>query len=130
MKFHPANIGIIHQDLPLNMPKNIILGKVFIQNHSLVNSSCNDFIFLFRQQRLQFRPALEEIRAKYFREMKKFIGIPNLFKGVSDSGDQQQLIFPAIIDRNASGFITCYKKADILFKRLVDAQAKFKVKWI
>ena len=83
---------------------------------------------LYRQQKLQFRPPLEEIKAKYFREMKKFIGIPNHFKGVGDSSEN--LIFPAIIDRNASGFITCYRKADELFSRLAVVQDKFKVRQI
>ncbi|XP_074649972.1 cytoplasmic dynein 2 heavy chain 1-like [Tubulanus polymorphus] len=77
----------------------------------------------YRQQRLQFRPALEEIQAKYFREMKKFISIPNHFKGVGEL--TENLIFPAIIDRNADGFITCYKKADALFRRLADVLQKF-----
>ena len=57
--------------------------------------------------------------------MKKFISIPNHFKGVSD--EKENLIFPAIIDRNATGFITCYKKADELFERLATAQTMFKV---
>ena len=78
-----------------------------------------------RQQQLQFRPPFEEIKAKYFREMKRFISIPNNFKGVGD--DTTNLIFPAIIDRNAEGFITCYRKADALFKRLETAQHQFKV---
>ena len=81
---------------------------------------------LFRQQKLQFRPPLEEIRAKYFREMKKFISIPNHFKGVGEA--TENLIFPAIIDRNASGFYTCYKKADELFTRLAKVQTQFEVR--
>lgn len=84
------------------------------------------FLYIHRQQKLQFRPPLEEIKAKYFREMKKFIGIPNHFKGVGDA--TENLIFPAIIDRNAPGFITCYRKADELFTRLAAVQDKFKVK--
>ena len=79
-----------------------------------------------RQQKLQFRPPLEEIRAKYFREMKKFISIPNHFKGVGEV--TENLIFPAIIDRNAAGFITCYKKADQIFSRLDELMLKFKVR--
>ncbi|XP_013392185.1 cytoplasmic dynein 2 heavy chain 1, partial [Lingula anatina] len=78
----------------------------------------------YRQQRLQFKPPFEEIKAKYFREMKKFIGIPNHFKGVGDA--TEHLIFPTIIDRNADGFITCYKKAGLLFKRLAAVQEMFK----
>ena len=78
-----------------------------------------------RQKKLQFRPPLEEIKAKYFREMKKFIAIPNHFKGVGEA--TEHLIYPAIIDRNAMGFITCYRKADDLFKRLERVQDQFKV---
>ncbi len=81
-----------------------------------------------RQQKLQFRPPLEEIQAKYFREMKKFIGIPNHFKGVGDV--TENLIYTAIIDRNGRGFTTCYKKANDLFKRLAAVTERFKVKMI
>ena len=35
----------------------------------------------FRQRHLQFNPPFEEVKAKYFREMKKFISVPNVFKG-------------------------------------------------
>ncbi|KAK3100036.1 hypothetical protein FSP39_013759 [Pinctada imbricata] len=81
----------------------------------------------YRQQQLQFRPPFEEIQAKYFREMKRFISIPNNFKGVGD--DTTNLIFPAIIDRNAEGFITCYRKADALFKKLDASQTQFR-EWV
>ncbi|XP_076467409.1 LOW QUALITY PROTEIN: cytoplasmic dynein 2 heavy chain 1-like [Babylonia areolata] len=78
----------------------------------------------YRQQRLQFRPPFEEIRAKYFREMKKFIGIPNHFKGVSEG--VENLVFPSIIIRNAAGFGACYKKAASLFTRLAAVMDKFR----
>jgi hypothetical protein len=81
-----------------------------------------------RQQRLQFRPPFEEIKAKYFREMKKFIAIPNHFKGVSDG--VETTIFPAIIIRNAEGFSACYRKAATLFKRLAAVLDKFSVRWL
>ncbi|KAK7812802.1 LOW QUALITY PROTEIN: hypothetical protein U0070_019828, partial [Myodes glareolus] len=70
----------------------------------------------YKQGRLQFRPPFEEIRAKYYREMKRFIGIPNQFKGVGETGDES--IFSVMIDRNASGFLTIYGKAEDLFRRL------------
>ena len=59
--------------------------------------------------------------------MKRFISIPNHFKGVGEF--TENLIFPAIIDRHAEGFITCYKKADHLFKRLSAVQEQFKVSY-
>ncbi|XP_028975291.2 cytoplasmic dynein 2 heavy chain 1 isoform X3 [Esox lucius] len=81
----------------------------------------------FKQGRLQFRPPFEEVRAKYFREMKRFISIPNQFKGVSALGEE--LIFSVMIDRNASGFLTIFGKAEDLFSRLLGVQDKFK-EWV
>ena len=65
---------------------------------------------LFRQQKLQFRPPLEEIRAKYYRDMKKFINIPLLFRGVSDVISPNDTIFPRLINRNAKSLLTVYRK--------------------
>uniref|UniRef100_A0A3B3YWL0 Uncharacterized protein n=1 Tax=Poecilia mexicana TaxID=48701 RepID=A0A3B3YWL0_9TELE len=82
---------------------------------------------IFKQGRLQFRPPFEEVRARYFREMKRFISIPNQFKGVSIQGEE--LIFNIMIDRNASGFLTIFSKAEDLFSRLQATQDKFK-EWV
>ncbi|XP_071951365.1 cytoplasmic dynein 2 heavy chain 1-like isoform X2 [Antedon mediterranea] len=81
---------------------------------------------VYRQQKLQFRPSLEEIRAKYFREIKKFISIPNHFKGLSDPHPGQTLIFPVMIERNASRFPLLYRKAEELFHKLLQALHRFK----
>ena len=53
---------------------------------------------------------MEEIRAKYYREMKRFICIPLHFRGVGDTTSAAGTIFPAMIDRNAVSFFTVYKK--------------------
>ncbi|XP_073719558.1 cytoplasmic dynein 2 heavy chain 1 [Misgurnus anguillicaudatus] len=79
---------------------------------------------VFKQGRLQFRPAFEEVRAKYYREMKRFICIPNQFKGVSEAGEEP--IFNRMIERNASGFLTIFSKAEHLFSRLTHVLEKFK----
>uniref|UniRef100_A0A672SRC3 Dynein cytoplasmic 2 heavy chain 1 n=1 Tax=Sinocyclocheilus grahami TaxID=75366 RepID=A0A672SRC3_SINGR len=79
---------------------------------------------IFKQGRLQFRPAFEEVRAKYYREMKRFICIPNQFKGVSETGEEP--IFTCMIERNASGFLTIFSKAEHLFSRLTHMLDKFK----
>ncbi|XP_058887125.1 cytoplasmic dynein 2 heavy chain 1-like [Acipenser ruthenus] len=81
----------------------------------------------FKQGRLQFKPLFEEVRAKYFREMKRFISIPNQFKGVSEQGEP--LIFTVMIDRNANGFVTIFSKAENLFKRLAAVLDTFK-EWV
>uniref|UniRef100_A0A3B4GDC8 Cytoplasmic dynein 2 heavy chain 1 n=1 Tax=Pundamilia nyererei TaxID=303518 RepID=A0A3B4GDC8_9CICH len=81
----------------------------------------------FKSGRLQFSPPFEEVRARYFREMKRFISIPNQFRGVSTQGEE--LIFNIMIDRNASGFLTIFSKAEDLFSRLEAIQHKFK-EWV
>ncbi|XP_025088458.1 cytoplasmic dynein 2 heavy chain 1-like isoform X3 [Pomacea canaliculata] len=78
----------------------------------------------YRQQKLQFKPPFEEIKAKYFREMKKFISIPSHFRGVGEGVENP--IFPAMIDRNAEGFVTCYRKGAVLFKRLAAVVDQFR----
>lgn len=57
--------------------------------------------------------------------MKRFISIPNQFKGISAQGEEP--IFSVMIDRNASGFVTIFNKAEDLFVRLQAVQHKFKV---
>uniref|UniRef100_G3VCU8 Dynein cytoplasmic 2 heavy chain 1 n=1 Tax=Sarcophilus harrisii TaxID=9305 RepID=G3VCU8_SARHA len=84
-------------------------------------------LFTFRQGRLQFKPPFEEIRAKYYREMKRFISIPNQFRGVSDVGDEG--IFTVMIERNASGFLTIFSKAEDLFRRLAAVSEQLK-QWV
>ncbi|XP_043547742.1 cytoplasmic dynein 2 heavy chain 1 isoform X2 [Chiloscyllium plagiosum] len=81
----------------------------------------------FKQGRLQFKPPFEELRAKYYREMKRFISIPNQFKGTCEPGEDP--IFVVMIERNAKGFVTVFRKAEDLFKRLAAALEKFQ-EWI
>ena len=74
---------------------------------------------------MQFRPPFEEIKAKYYREMKKFMCIPFHFNGVSiisqKSGSATSTIFSVMVDRNANSFHALYRKAETLFRRLVAA---------
>ena len=70
------------------------------------------FFVLCRQQSLHFRPSLEEVRAKYYREMKMFLCIPRHFRGVGDHTSVAQTIFPQMIDRNADSFMTVYQKVN------------------
>ncbi|XP_063807614.1 cytoplasmic dynein 2 heavy chain 1 isoform X2 [Pseudophryne corroboree] len=78
----------------------------------------------FKQGRLQFKPPYEEIRAKYYRDMKRFISIPHQFRGLSQPGEEP--IFSVMPERNANGFITVFSKAEDLFRRLSAAKDQFK----
>ncbi|KAL2914266.1 hypothetical protein HK105_206212 [Polyrhizophydium stewartii] len=76
---------------------------------------------VFKQQKLQFRPPYEEIRAKYYRELKKFINLPSAFKGVGETR-----VFGQLIDQNAASLSTVYNKAEALFQNLLKAHDVFK----
>lgn len=82
---------------------------------------------IYRQQQLQFSPPIEEIKMKYFSQLKRFLAIPNVFKGVSESSEN--LAFPAIIDRNAHRFSHLFKKAEDLFSRLETVKVRY-VEWV
>ncbi|XP_059611101.1 cytoplasmic dynein 2 heavy chain 1 [Phlebotomus argentipes] len=70
---------------------------------------------VFRQQQLQFRPPLEEIRAKYFLQLRRFIERPLNFRGLSErSGD----LFKVMVERNRHYFGSVYHKAEDLFRNL------------
>eukprot|EP00049_Salpingoeca_infusionum_P001770 m.50835 g.50835 ORF g.50835 m.50835 type:complete len:4155 (+) comp11193_c0_seq1:125-12589(+) len=76
---------------------------------------------VFRQQTLQFRPPIEEIRAKYYKELRKFLVRPEKVGGLVDGS-----IYKQIIDRNVDGFSVIYKKAEQLFQKLAKVQHQFK----
>ena len=79
---------------------------------------------VYRQQQLQFRPPIEEIRMKYFTQLKRFLSIPKNFKGVGES--QENLIFPIIVERNAHRFGHLFKKAEELFSKLERIKDRFR----
>ncbi|XP_038236236.1 cytoplasmic dynein 2 heavy chain 1 isoform X1 [Dermochelys coriacea] len=81
----------------------------------------------YKQGRLQFKPPFEEVRARYYREMKRFISLPNQFRGVSET--EEESIFTIMTERNASGFLTTFNKAEDLFRRLAEVSNQFK-EWI
>ncbi|CAD5120552.1 DgyrCDS9119 [Dimorphilus gyrociliatus] len=81
---------------------------------------------VFKSQKLQFRPCFEEVQARYYKELKKFLGIPNYFKGF---GDEASGLFSAVIDRAGSKFIETYRKSAALFSRLREVIKKFE-EWV
>lgn len=68
---------------------------------------------------------MEEIRAKYYRELKKFMNHPLNFKGVHET-IQENSIFVAMTERNADRFHRIYQRAEDLFNKLSSVQDQFK----
>lgn len=76
------------------------------------------------RQKIQFRPPIEEIKSRYYRDMKRFISIPYNFKGVNES--KKNLIYQTIVERNAPGLMQCFLRSQDLFKSLMSVTDMFK----
>ncbi|XP_001847712.2 cytoplasmic dynein 2 heavy chain 1 [Culex quinquefasciatus] len=72
---------------------------------------------VFRQQQIQFRPTLEEVKSKYYSQLRRFIEKPLGFKGLSE---QSSAIFKVMIERNAQHFSVLYERAEIVFRELIE----------
>jgi len=88
---------------------------------------------VFRQGSLQFRPTFEEIRARFYKEIRRFIAIPSQFRGVTESGDDvdstKQTIFKLMVERNSQLFYSIFNKAEDLFRRLKSIQKHYE-QWL
>ncbi|KAF4526157.1 hypothetical protein B566_EDAN008193 [Ephemera danica] len=82
---------------------------------------------VFRQQKLQFQPPMEEIRSKYYAQLRRFLALPNFFRGVQDGNEKP--IFPAIVERNARRFGPLFSRAEELFGRLESLKTRFE-RWV
>ncbi len=88
------------------------------------NLSPMEVKLVFKQKKLSFEPPFEEIKREYFSQLKRFISIPSLFRGVGDSD-----MFKSISDRNLDGLSTVFQQAERLFKKLSDVSDKF-ASWV
>ncbi|KAE9420714.1 hypothetical protein Angca_008064, partial [Angiostrongylus cantonensis] len=78
---------------------------------------------VFVQKKLQLRPPIEEIRAKYYKEMRKLLSIPLKFKGVLDG--EQSTFFSTMLADNADRFPRVYVKAEQLMRAVEQVDAQF-----
>lgn len=80
------------------------------------------------RQKIHFRPPIEEIKHKYYREMKRFISIPVNYKGVNET--RKNPIFATIVEKNTNGLMMCFLRSQDLFKTLNNVMDIFKVFFI
>jgi hypothetical protein len=81
---------------------------------------------VFRQQRLQYNPPLEELRVRHYRELLGgFLGLPARMRGVSDLSERPGF-FRAIADC-CPGVARLYASAEALFARLQEELKGYQV---
>ena len=85
---------------------------------------------VFKQRRLQFDPPLEEIRTTHYKQVKDFLNLPLVFKGVSDASEKPGF-FRGMVDSpiGAAGCAKVYEKTEALFVKLADEQKRYE-NWV
>ena len=81
---------------------------------------------IFKQRKLQFDPPLEEIRTSHYKQVKDFLQLPLVFKGLSEASEKPGF-FRGMIDSSvgAAGCAKVYEKTEALFVKLADEQKKY-----
>jgi dynein heavy chain 2 len=64
---------------------------------------------VYNDKQIAFKPPLEELKGKYYKEIKNFIAIPAHFTGVGGS----TAVFKPILDANANSLQVVYVKAEV-----------------
>ncbi|KAH7968366.1 hypothetical protein HPB52_007978 [Rhipicephalus sanguineus] len=83
-----------------------------------------------RSGQLCFRPPLEEVRSRYYQQVKRFLALPLHFRGVSDDlAVDQSLVFSVIVDRNAHQFVDLYRRTQRLFASVQASAGRFQ-EWV
>lgn len=78
---------------------------------------------IFRDGSLQWRPPLEDIRAKLYSALRRSLSIPMNFRGVGDVADAH---FGDLVQKNAYLFSGVYKQIEIALSIL----ESFRAKWL
>lgn len=81
---------------------------------------------VFRQQSLQFKPPMEEIRSKYYSQLRRFLERPLEFRGLSD---QSSKLFKIMVDRNRHHFTGLYERGEELMKNLQGVKEQW-ISWV
>lgn len=77
----------------------------------------------FRDGSLQWRPPLEDIRAKLYSGIRRSLSIPVNFRGVGDVADAR---FGDLVQKNAYLFSGVYKQVEVALSTL----ELFRTKWL
>ncbi len=77
---------------------------------------------MFAKRQLGFKPPFEELRSAYYREMRKFVSLPNAFKGFGN-----EAVFAKMSNRNGTSLIRVYENGEKLFLKLEKLRVGFEL---
>ena len=82
---------------------------------------------VYRNQKMEFRPAFEALKQKYFGEIQRFITTPLRFPGVGGGGKATE-IFLKMPESKAKFIPLAYQKAEELFDQVRNVETEY-VEW-
>uniref|UniRef100_A0A1I7UMZ6 Cytoplasmic dynein 2 heavy chain 1 n=1 Tax=Caenorhabditis tropicalis TaxID=1561998 RepID=A0A1I7UMZ6_9PELO len=79
---------------------------------------------VFVDQKIQLRPAIEEVRSKYYKELCRFLRIPDKFRGVQEDENSTEF-YAQMIERSMHLLPSVYEKAEQLMNKVETCDAIF-----
>nr|CAD2185458.1 unnamed protein product [Meloidogyne enterolobii] len=79
---------------------------------------------IFRDQRLQLRPPLEELRQSFYGALRKLLGIPLRMRGVQNTENESNL-FASIVSSESRRFHSLYERSEQIFSKLKQIDREF-----
>ncbi|CAD7969929.1 unnamed protein product, partial [Amoebophrya sp. A120] len=71
---------------------------------------------VFGDNKIKLKPPLEELKTNYYKEIKQFVQLPQMFKGLEGAGH----IFASVTTRNPDSLLTVFQKGENLFSKVND----------
>lgn len=88
--------ALIHERLVCRPAYILLFESLYCLAEDMVLFVC----FSLRNLKVQFRPPIEEIRGRYFREMKKFMCLPHNFRGLLEKGVPGAVNFGSMVSQH------------------------------
>ena len=83
-------------------------------------------LMLGKDQQIGFRPAYEELKSRYYKQIQNFLTIPLRFRGLEGSRQLMPDLFKIIPDQNSASLSAVYGKAEELFDKLLGVRDEYK----
>ncbi|CAD8135851.1 unnamed protein product [Paramecium octaurelia] len=102
-----------HIDFQLYKALEFQYKKGFQEMDHAINEIQADLVI--KNGQVMYKPSIEELREKYYNELKKYIQYPSQFVGVGGNND----IYMQMPERNAVFVIQVYEKSEQIFEKLI-----------
>ena len=81
--------------------------------------------FIIKHRMLELNPPIEEVKKSIYKEITKFLSIPNeIYNFISDEEENEQSYYHLIVDENSSQITKLYEQLNVSITQLYDLKKK------